>query len=75
MMINALNSGARVFMADFEDASRPTWANVVGGQLAVQDAVRRTLGFDTPEARLPAERARRPRCSSGRAAGTSSSAT
>jgi malate synthase len=49
MMINALNSGARVFMADFEDALSPTWSNVVGGQLAVQDAVRRTLAFETPE--------------------------
>ena len=41
MMINALNSGARVFMADLEDALSPTWANVVGGQAALQDAVRR----------------------------------
>jgi len=49
MMVNALNSGARVFMADFEDALSPTWSNIVGGQLAVQEAVRRTLGFDTPE--------------------------
>jgi malate synthase len=49
MMINALNSGARVFMADFEDALSPTWSNVVGGQLAVQDAVRRTLAFESPE--------------------------
>ena len=49
MMINALNSGARVFMADFEDALSPTWANVVGGQLAVRQAVRRTLAVDTPE--------------------------
>jgi malate synthase len=48
MMVNALNSGARVFMADFEDALSPTWSNVVGGQLAVQDAVRRTLRYDSP---------------------------
>ena len=41
MMINALNCGARVFMADFEDALSPTWANVVDGQAALQDAVRR----------------------------------
>ena len=45
MMINALNSGARVFMADFEDALSPTWANVVTGQWAVQEAVRRRLTF------------------------------
>ncbi len=49
MMINALNSGARVFMADLEDALSPTWANVVGGQAALADAVRRTLTFDSPE--------------------------
>jgi malate synthase len=49
MMINALNSGARVFMADLEDALSPTWANVVGGQLALQAAVRRELTFTSPE--------------------------
>jgi len=49
MMINALNSGAKVFMADFEDALSPTWSNVIGGQLAAQDAVRRTLVFETPD--------------------------
>jgi malate synthase len=49
MMINALNSGARVFMADFEDALSPTWANVVGGQAALRAAVRRELTFDSPE--------------------------
>jgi malate synthase len=49
MMINALNSGARVFMADLEDALSPTWANVVGGQAALMDAVRRDLTYDSPE--------------------------
>jgi malate synthase len=49
MMINALNSGARVFMADLEDALSPTWANVVGGQAALRRAVRRTLELTTPE--------------------------
>jgi malate synthase len=49
MMINALNSGARVFMADLEDALSPTWANVVGGQSALIDAVRGELVFDSPE--------------------------
>ena len=49
MMINALNSGARVFMADLEDALSPTWANVVGGQAALADAVRGTLAFESPE--------------------------
>jgi len=49
MMINALNSGARVFMADFEDALSPTWENVVTGQWAVREAVRRRLTFQTDE--------------------------
>ncbi len=49
MMINALNSGARVFMADFEDALAPTWTNVVTGQWAVREAVRRRLTFATDE--------------------------
>ncbi len=49
MMINALNSGARVFMADFEDALSPTWANVVGGQVACRAAVLGTLAFRSPE--------------------------
>ena len=49
MMINALNSGARVFMADFEDALSPTWENVVLGQWAVREAVRRRLTFETDE--------------------------
>jgi malate synthase len=49
MMINALNSGARVFMADFEDACSPTWANVVDGQRNVADAVRRTISLETPD--------------------------
>src|SRR5262249_58762194 len=49
MMINALNSGARVFMADFEDANSPTWENVVQGHLNVRGAIRRELELDTPE--------------------------
>ncbi|HET6820725.1 MAG TPA: malate synthase A [Candidatus Limnocylindria bacterium] len=49
MMINALNSGARVFMADFEDALSPTWQNVVTGQWAMRHAVRRTLTHQTDE--------------------------
>jgi malate synthase len=49
MMINALNSGARVFMADLEDALSPTWANVIAGQAAIADAVRRTLAFESPD--------------------------
>jgi malate synthase len=49
MTINALNSGAKVFMADFEDALSPTWDNVIGGQVALSDAVRRKLTFESPE--------------------------
>ena len=49
MMINALNSGAKVFMADFEDANSPSWENVVDGQRNVRDAVRRTIELDTGE--------------------------
>ena len=49
MMINALNSGASVFMCDFEDALSPTWENVVTGHWAVSHAVRRTLTFETDE--------------------------
>ena len=49
MMINALNSGARVFMADFEDALSPTWSNVVTGQWTVREAVRRRLTLQTAE--------------------------
>jgi malate synthase len=51
MMINALNSGAKVFMADFEDANSPTWENVVQGQRNVHDAVRRTIELETPDKR------------------------
>ncbi|MFL5606486.1 MAG: malate synthase A [Gemmatimonadaceae bacterium] len=46
MMINALNSGASVFMADLEDACSPTWANIVAGQRNLMEAVRRTLALD-----------------------------
>ena len=49
MIINALNSGASVFMADFEDANSPTWQNVVEGQKNLFDAVRRTIAFTAPE--------------------------
>ena len=48
MIINALNSGASVFMADFEDATSPTWANLVSGQANLIDAVRRTISYENP---------------------------
>jgi malate synthase len=49
MIINALNSGASVFMADFEDSNSPTWQNNVEGQLNLRDTVKRTITFASPE--------------------------
>ena len=49
MVINALNSGASVFMADFEDANSPTWDNLIAGHINLSDAVRRTITFVAPE--------------------------
>jgi malate synthase len=49
MVINALNSGANVFMADFEDSSTPTWDNLVQGQINMRDAVRGAITFVSPE--------------------------
>lgn len=48
MIINALNSGASVFMADFEDSNTPTWANQIEGQLNLIDAVRKTITYSDP---------------------------
>jgi malate synthase len=48
MIINALNSGASVFMADFEDSNTPTWSNVIEGQANLRDAVRRTITYTDP---------------------------
>ena len=49
MSINALNSGAKVWLADLEDANTPHWANVVGGQVNLYDAVRRTIEYTSPD--------------------------
>ena len=49
MTINAMNSGARVWLADQEDATSPTWRNVIGGQLSLFDAIREQLSFTSPE--------------------------
>ena len=49
MAINALNSGAKVWLADLEDANTPHWQNVIGGQVNLKDAVRRTIELTTPE--------------------------
>jgi malate synthase len=50
--INALNSGARVWLADLEDANTPHWTNVISSQVALADAVRRRLTFESPEGKL-----------------------
>src|SRR5882757_9563326 len=49
MAINALNSGAKVWLADQEDATSPTWANVIGGQLTLSDAIRGGLDFTSAD--------------------------
>ncbi|MDD7541319.1 MAG: malate synthase A [Mobiluncus porci] len=49
MTINALNSGAAAWMADFEDANTPHWENVIGGQVNLKDAIAGTITFDSPE--------------------------
>jgi malate synthase len=51
MMINALNSGAKVFMADLEDSCSPTWSNIIEGQRNLRDAVRRTISLDAGDKR------------------------
>src|SRR6476661_2127905 len=52
MIINALNCGAKVFMADFEDANSPTWANNIEGQINLRDAINKTITFDNPDGRV-----------------------
>src|SRR6478672_871717 len=49
MLINALNSGAKVFMADFEDANTPNWVNMIQGQINLTDAIERRVDFTSPE--------------------------
>ena len=49
MVINALNCGANVFMADFEDSNAPTWTNLIEGQINLRDAVHRNISFQSPE--------------------------
>ena len=56
MAINALNSGARVWLADLEDACSPTWANIVGSVRNLRDAARGTLAFTSPEGKAYALR-------------------
>jgi malate synthase len=49
MVINALNSGAKVYMSDFEDSNTPIWENLIQGQINLRDAIRRQIDFATPE--------------------------
>jgi malate synthase len=53
MIINALNSGATVFMADFEDSNTPTWSNLIEGHINLRDAVRRTITYTDPTTGKP----------------------
>ncbi|KAJ1510306.1 Malate synthase, glyoxysomal [Coelomomyces lativittatus] len=52
MVINALNSGAQTFMADFEDSSSPTWENMILGQVNLYDAIRRTITFKQADGKV-----------------------
>jgi malate synthase len=52
MLINALNSGAKVFMADFEDSLTPTWQNIIEGQINLIDAIEGTISFTNPDGRV-----------------------
>jgi malate synthase len=52
MVINALNSGAKMYMADFEDSNSPTWENNLSGQINLRDAIRGTIEYSSPEGKL-----------------------
>src|SRR6185369_10489783 len=52
MIINALNSGAKVFMADFEDANSPTWESLLQGHINLSDAIDGTISFSSPEGKI-----------------------
>ena len=68
MVINALNSGARGFMADFEDSNSPTWANMVGGQVNLADAARGSMEHAEGGKDTGSRRTRRPARAPARAA-------
>ncbi len=76
MAVNALNSGAKVWLADLEDANTPHWPNVLEGQQVLHDAARHRLAFTSPEGKA-LRAARRPAGGpwSARGAGTSTSST
>ncbi len=76
MTINALNSGAKVWLADQEDATSPTWRNVIGGQLTLFDAIRRQIDFtDASRQAVPRRRDHPDDRDAARAAGTWSRST
>ena len=75
MIINALNSGASVFMADFEDSNSPTWNNNVEGQYNLRDAIRGTIEYESPEGKRYDLARIWPPCSCARAVGTSMRST
>ena len=70
MVINALNSGANVFMADFEDSNAPTWNNCIEGQVNLRDANLRTIEYCSPEGSYISSGPSLQFCLSVRAAGT-----
>ena len=71
MIINALNSGANVFMADFEDSNSPTWQNNLEGQINLRDAVRGAISYTSPEGKQYRLNQKHRHCSwCARAAGT-----
>ena len=75
LAINALNSGADGFMADFEDANAPTWRNMVEGHINLRDAIDRTITYEGSDGRHYELVETRRRCSCARAAGICPSAT
>jgi malate synthase len=75
MIINALNSGASMFMADFEDSNSPTWTNNIEGQINLYNAVRREITYVSPEGKPHNLNEQFPCCWSVPAAGTSSRST
>ena len=70
MVINALNSGANVFMSDFEDSTSPIWRNMIDGQVNLRDAVRRTINYASPEGKRYQLNEKTATLSCGRAVGT-----
>ena len=74
MVVNALNSGASVYMADFEDATTPTWANLIEGQINLRDAIRREIDFTDPDSGKRYRLDRRDRDAAGAAARLASAA-